>query len=456
MGPSSTSEVSRLSQIIAPLSYALDLAEGQPQGHALRTTLIGMRLAREIYLLPKQRAALFFTLLLKDLGTSANASQTARLFGIDDRLAKSRLKSANWTKPASRLGFALRSAAAHRGILSRIGRFMKVARANPTRQLLSLRSDRGAFLARTMLLPEETATALAALDEHWNGRGHPSALAGEEIPTPARIVSLAETVEIFFRQYGLDAALDMARDRSGTSFDPNLVRALASCRQDSTFWNSLYAPDLLPLALAAEPSDCLTPASDDRLDGLAETFAHVIDAKSFWTFKHSHSVALLAAGIAHTMNLPLPAIRQIRRAALLHDIGKLAISSLILDKPGRLDPAELAAMRKHPYYTRQILCRVPVFNALADLAAAHHERLDGTGYDRGLSADQIPLEARILTLSDTFEALASRRPYREDLSEDQLLDILSRNLNSALDPACFQALQAFLATSEWEPIELAA
>src|SRR5205814_441133 len=109
-----------------------------------------------------------------------------------------------------------------------------------------------------------------------------------------------------------------------------------------------------------------------------------------------------------------------------------------------------------PYYTRQILSRVSGFKDLADTAAAHHERLDGTGYDRGLPADQLSTEVRILTISDMFEALASRRPYRQALTEQQVMDILTKNLHTALDPTCFEALNTFLEKSHWEPIELAA
>jgi len=149
-------------------------------------------------------------------------------------------------------------------------------------------------------------------------------------------------------------------------------------------------------------------------------------------------------------------VRKLRRAALVHDMGKLGVSNLILEKPGKLESHELAAMHKHPYYTRQILSRVSGFAELANIAAAHHERLDGKGYDRGLDAAALGTDVRILTISDMFEALASRRPYRQDLTEEEVMSILTRNVGTAIDPACFEALKLFLQKSEWEPIELAA
>jgi putative nucleotidyltransferase with HDIG domain len=458
MGLAHETEILRLSEVVSALSYALDITEGQPEGHAVRSCMIGMRLAKEIYLLPQQRSALFYALLLKDLGCSSNASKVAGLFGADDRRTKCDLKMTNWARPTGRIGFVLRNAGAGDGLMARIGRFMKVARSSAAtaRELTEMRCDRGAAIARTLMMPEQTVAAIAALDEHWDGQGHPRGLAGEDIPMLARIAGLAQTAEAFYRRDGLDGALAMARGRSGTWFDPDLVRALQSMRHDAAFWEKLHAEDLLAQAMSFEPAECVVEASAEHLDRIAEGFSQVIDAKSPWTFKHSEGVALLTAGIAEVMGFDAAAARKLRRAALVHDIGKLGVSNLILDKPGRLEPAELEAMRKHPYFTRQILRRVKGFRELADVAAAHHERLDGKGYDRGLDAAQLDAEVRILTISDKFEALASRRPYRDDLTEDQVMDILVREAGTGIDPACLEALKLFLVKSQWEPVELAA
>jgi HD-GYP domain-containing protein (c-di-GMP phosphodiesterase class II) len=448
----------RLSEVVSAMSYALDITEGQPEGHAVRTCMIGMRIAREIYLSPKQRSALFYALLLKDLGCSSNASKLCGLFGSDDREAKCDLKTTNWTAATGRIGYLLRHAGAGAGLLSRIGQFMRVARtgAQAARELTELRCDRGASIARLLLMPDETAAAIRCLDEHWDGQGHPAGLAGESIPILARIAGLAQTVEVFYRRDGLDGAMSMARARAGTWFDPELVKALWSTRNHWTFWDRLHTTDLVTEARGLEPEEKILPATEEHLDCIAAGFSQVVDAKSPWTFRHSEGVAAVAAGIAEVMGFAPQAVRRIKRAALLHDIGKLGISNLILDKPGKLDPIELARMHLHPFYTREILSRVGGFAGLADLAAAQHERLDGNGYDRGLAAGQLSTEARILTLSDMFEALASRRPYRQDLTEEQVMEILVKNVGTALDPACFEALKTFLEKSSWEPVDLAA
>ena len=451
----------RLSEVVSALSYALDITEGQPEGHAIRTCMIGMRIAREIYLMPRQRTALYYALLLKDLGCSSNASRLSRLMGSDDLQAKCDLKTTNWSRPAGRIAFVLRNAGSNEGLMTRIGRFMTMARrgAAEARELVELRCDRGAAIARNLLMPEETAAAIQNLDEHWDGMGHPRGLSGEDIPMLARIAGLAQTVEVFYRRDGLAGAISMALARSGAWFDPNLVKALQAVRKDGTFWENLHAQDLASQVLRFEPhgsKDHVLSATDEHLDRLAAGFAQVIDAKSPWTFRHSEGVAALAGGIAGVMGFDAAAVRQLRRDALLHDIGKLGISNLILDKPVKLDRWELETLRKHPYYTRQILSRVNGFRQIADVAAGHHERLDGKGYDRGLDAGALSVEARILTISDMFEALASRRPYREDLTEEEVLDILVRNVGTAIDPACFEALKTFLEKSQWEPVELAA
>jgi putative nucleotidyltransferase with HDIG domain len=458
MGAACEMEKLRLSEVVSALSYALDITEGQPEGHAVRSCMIGMRLAKEIYLLPRQRSALFYALLLKDLGCSCNASKVAGLFGADDRRTKSDLKMTNWARPTARIGFVLRNTGTGEGLMARIGRFMKVARSSAAtaREWNEMRCDRGAAIARKLMMPEQTAGAIAALEEHWDGQGHPRGMRGEDIPMLARIVGLAQTAEVFYRRDGLEGALAMARGRGGTWFDPDLVKAFVSMREDVGFWEKLHADDLLAEALRFEPADCTMEASEEHLDRLAEGFAQVIDAKSPWTFRHSEGVAFLAAGIAEVMGFDAAAVRRLRRAALLHDIGKLGVSNLLLDKPGKLEPAELEATRKHTYFTRQILRRVKGFRDLADMAAAHHERLDGTGYHRGLDAAQLGTEARILTISDKFEALASRRPYRDDLTEEQVMDILVREIGTGIDPACLEGLKLFLVKSEWEPVELAA
>jgi len=448
----------RLSEVVSALSYALELVEGQAEGHAVRTCFIGMRIAHDLRLRPRLRSALFYALLLKDLGGSSNASKICYLFGTDDRSVKKDLKTTHWTKLSEKIRYVLRNVAPGASYFTRLLRALRVFNDGDrlARKLVEMRCDRSAMISRKLLMPDETSIALRCLDEHWNGQGHPEGLRGHDIPLLSRILGLAQTVEVFLTRDGVDAALDVALHRAGSWFDPELVKILAKTRHDSAFWETVRDPDLFKRVITLEPQDHVALVTDEHLDRIAVGFGQVIDAKSPWTFRHSEAVAEISVGIARTLGLLESDVRHLRRAALLHDVGKLGISNLILDKPGKLNPHEMAQVRQHPAFTYQILNRVRGFGNIAHLAAAHHERLDGHGYHEGRSASAISLPVRILTVADMYEALAAQRPYRQDLSEGQVTEILTRQLGTGIDPEVFAALQCFLNTSNYEPIRLAA
>jgi HD-GYP domain-containing protein (c-di-GMP phosphodiesterase class II) len=129
-----------------------------------------------------------------------------------------------------------------------------------------------------------------------------------------------------------------------------------------------------------------------------------------------------------------------RRAALVHDIGKLSVSNSILEKPAALNNEEWDVVKKHPYYSFEILRRIPGFEDLSEVTGAHHEKLDGSGYFRHLGADQLSLEMRILTVADIFDALAAKRPYRDALPLDKVFGIMQKDAPRAIDPQCLDAL----------------
>jgi putative nucleotidyltransferase with HDIG domain len=448
----------KLSEVIGALSYALDITEGQPEGHAARSCMLGMRLAREMRLPTEDSSALFYGLLLKDLGCSSNASKMCYLFGSDDRVAKRDIKTVDWSRISRSIGYIAGHVAPQGSILRKAAKFAQVAigGVRQAKELVALRCERGATIARQLQLPEQTAAAIRALDEHWDGHGHPDGLEGDQIPPLARILCLAQTAEVFIRQHGLEAAMEMARDRSGTWFDPELVKIFLALQKDTAFWRDLNEDDPRRRVAAFEPADQMLSADENSLDRIARSFAQVIDAKSPWTFQHSEGVAEISVGIAGVLGFDRAQCRYIRRAALLHDVGKLGISNLILDKPGKLTPEEFTEIRKHPRYTYEILTRVSGFRDLADLAAAHHERLDGKGYYRSLTAEQLSTPARILAVADMYEALAAQRPYRQDLAPEQVMEILGKNAGSGICPEVFAALKTWLVSSDYQPIKLAA
>ena len=439
----------RLSDVLAGLSHALDLTEGQRPGHAIRTCLIGMRLAEVLRLPQEMRSPLFYALLMKDLGCSSNAARFAALFGADDHGIKTDLKVTNWSHALESFRFVARNVAPGHFWLRRVWQLMGVLSRGPegAREVVVTRCERGADIARMLGFPDDTAQAIRALDEHWDGAGQPYNLKGNSIPFLARILGLAQTAEVFFTTYGPDAAFDMAVTRRGTWFDPVIVEAFVAMRKDRQFWQMLTEGNTFAEIAAVEPADHIQMIDDDHLDRVAEAFALVIDAKSPWTFRHSKGVADLSVAIARGVGYTESDLRDVRRAGLLHDIGKLGVSSLILDKPGKLTDDEFKIMRRHPVNTRQILLRTGCFSHLADVASSHHERLDGRGYDRGVADAHLPLLARVLCAADICDALRASRPYREGMPAERVLEIMGREVGSAIDPECYAALESVLQTA---------
>jgi HD-GYP domain-containing protein (c-di-GMP phosphodiesterase class II) len=438
-----------LSGLISALSYALDVTEGEPPGHAVRSCLIGMRLAEELGLDSRARSDLFYALLLKDAGCSANSARMAALFAADDHEAKRTSKRVDWARPFSAFVWSLRTVTPGGSVRARVDRLVAIrAEGEVTRSLMQARCDRGAEIARMLGFSEATAEAIRALDEHWDGRGQPRGLQGAEIPLAARVLCLAQTVEIFHAARGVAAAYQVAARRAGRWFDPALVDALGAFRADAGFWASLTEPDLS----GVEPLDRVLVADENRLDQVAEAFAAVIDAKSPWTYDHSDRTSAIATGIAGVLGLEAPVVRDLRRAARLHDIGKLAISNRILDRPGRLTDEEYANVKQHPVVTRQILERVPGFSALEPVASAHHERLDGSGYPRGLSASELTIPMRVLAVADVYEALTAERPYRPAWSSDRALEIIGLDVPRRLDGDAVAALKDDIASAVALPL----
>jgi putative nucleotidyltransferase with HDIG domain len=433
----------RLSEVLGALSYALDITEGQPLGHAVRSCLIGMRLAEEIDLPAEERSALFYALLLKDLGCSSNAARVTSLFGTDDIDAKRTLKVVDWSRYTAAGAYALRTVG-RESPRAWVRNFARVAKAGPeaARELTQIRCERGADIATMLGLPDGAAEAILTLDEHWDGGGHPAGLRREEIPLLGRVLGLAQTVEVFFTLGGLDSALEVARKRSKRWFDPALVRALERTQDDRRFWDAVSGLDPRETLDLAEPDGFVLLANDERIDRVAHAFARVIDAKSPYTFRHSERVAEIAVAIATELGLSAEEIRDLDRAALLHDIGKLGVSNTILDKAGKLTDEEFARIQRHPEYTQRILERVSQFADIVHVAASHHEKLDGSGYHRGLRAEDLPLPARILTVADIYEAMTAERPYRDGMPVDVALGIMRSDVPHKLCEVAFGALEA--------------
>lgn len=413
------------SEVLSALSHALDLTEGQAPGHTARSCLIGMRIARELGLGTEQSTALYYTLLLKDAGCSSNAARMASVFGADDQAVKPRMKLVDWHRGAHLAWATLRTAGLGGSWWDHVRSFIAIAKTeNFTRDIIRIRCERGSQIALQLGFPEATAEGIRSLDEHWCGLGYPEGLAGERIPLLSRIANISQTVEVFHTEHDIDAAMRVARERSRSWFDPQMVDLVLSWQRDLGWWQMLRGPDVVDRAMEAEPSANPRAVDDAGLDTIAQAFADIVDAKSPYTYQHSRRVADYARRIATIRGESGEEQTRLFRAGLLHDIGKLGISSRILEKPGRLTDDEMRTVQRHPMSTLSILSRVSAFGDFAWTAALHHEKLDGSGYPYGLESAQLDRASRILVVADMYDALTADRPYRAGLTPDDALGIL--------------------------------
>ncbi len=442
-------EVLSFAEIISALSFAIDLTEGAVAGHAVRSCILGMRIAREMGLPREQWSSLYYALLLKDAGCSNNAARMYEIVGGDDRQVKNGARLQDWTKPHQPSFETLRllwhEVLPGSSPWEKVQRIMKIGldQHKNNEEMIQLRCERGAAIASMLGLSSETSEAIRYLDEHWDGSGYPGSLSGDAIPQLSRILAVAQHLDVFACEHSAQEALKVLVARSGRWFDPALVRVVMALEREGNLWHACLPTDdvdeLRQFALELQP-DAADGVRPDEIDRICEAFAGVVDAKSPFTYRHSLGVAEVAREIAEALGLAPERCLLIRRAALLHDLGKLAVPNTILDKTGKLTPEEWSVVVEHPRLTREILFRIKPFREIAVIAGAHHERLDGSGYPDKLRAPDLCLEARLIAVADFYRALTEDRPYRKGMPHADAMEIL-RHEGHALDLSCIEALE---------------
>jgi len=433
-----------LSEIVAAFSYALDLTEAAVPGHAIRCCLLGMTMAARMRLSDAERTSLYYALLLKDIGCSNNASKMCELIGGDDRAMKREVKLLDWTRPSPGAVKALwqhtlpgETAWRKAGRILRLG----LAQHQHNEAMIGLRCDRGASIVRKIGLSDQTAQAVRSLDEHWDGSGYPDRARGATIPLLARVMAVAQHLDVFASEFGLDKAIEVLKVRQGRWFDPELVRLAAALHREGVLAALLDGDnhDQQMRVVELEPSAAGMMSSAD-IDRICEAFADVVDAKSSYTYTHSLGVTRVTQKITAAMGFSPRKQKMLYRAALLHDLGKLSVPNTILDKPGKLTAEEWTVVRGHAALSEQILSRIPAFRHLAVIAGEHHERLDGQGYPKGLTAAELSLESRVVAVADVFGSLTESRPYRPDLPLEKAIAMVREDAGHKLDAECVEAL----------------
>jgi putative nucleotidyltransferase with HDIG domain len=352
--------------------------------------------------------------------------------------------------------FAIRQTAPSAPITRRMAQLVSLGSRGVglANELVEVRCTKGAEMVRQLGWAEPAAAAVLSLDEHWNGSGRPRGLKGEEIPLLSRIALLSQTVEIFWRRGGGRAAETVLRQRRGKWFDPVLVDLVLAHAGSAKLWRQLGEITHPEHVGYLDPEPRIIPSGSlDDMIRIGEVFAAVVDAKSPWTTNHSTRTAALARLMAENMNFSATEQDRVGLAGLLHDLGKLAVSNAILDKAGPLLPEEMEEMQRHTSITHEILSPLWPLDDVAEMAAAHHERLDGTGYHRRLRGPEMPHGADILAVADVYEALTAHRPYRRGMEADEAIAVLKKDQGTRLAGEPITALEQMVASKRADEVE---
>ncbi|HEU5330957.1 MAG TPA: HD domain-containing phosphohydrolase [Thermomicrobiales bacterium] len=423
----------RLAEVVAMLSLATDLGAGFTYEHGLRSCLLALELARAFGLGEDACAEVYYLALLRYAGCTADQQWSVALLGDEIAIAK-HIVTADYTNMNVMLGIMARHVGEDLPPLRRIqtvlGALTNGMRLGPQDLANHQRAhcEAAQITAERLGVGPGVRAALGQAFEYWGGGG-PLGLRGEAIALTVRIVQLAENVFDFFQLGGQAAAETMARQRAGTLLDPavcacfcDAAPAILACLETESSWEAV---------LAAEPGPAQA-LTGDRLDAAARAIADFADLKSFYTVGHSAGVAGLATAAAQACHLSEAEIALVRRAALVHDLGRVGVSLRVWDKPGALTRTEWEQVRLHPYYTERVLARSAALAPIGALAALHHERLDGSGYHKGLPASLLPPAARILAAADAYHAMTEPRPHRPALSAEAAAGTLRQGARSGL------------------------
>lgn len=414
----------RLAEAVGALSLATDLAMGQPLEHGLRTALLALRAARAMGLPEDEQVTVYYTGLLHFAGCTAESEIDAGFFG-DELRARPRMMSAMHGSRRELVTTAMRSAHPDASPLARVAAMTRSAFTSMAefRRWAVSHCDVARLLGARMGLSEQIQQSLRHLYERWDGDGMPGELSGTRIPLAVRLMHVAQDADVAWQRGGRPVADRVLAGRAGSGLDPDAVRAFLGLGDD--LYDGLDVPSVWDAAMAAEPGP--RPVVDQtRLDDCLSAVADFADLKSTWTIGHSRGVADLVRAAAAAAGLTGPEARTLRHAALVHDIGRVAVPVGVWAKPGPLTRDERERVRLHPYHSERVLDAVTGLRPLARLAGSHGERYDGSGYHRGSRGAELPLAAWLLAAADCYHAMREPRAHRPALTAAAAAEELTR------------------------------
>ncbi len=433
----------RTADVLGALSAAADLALGMPEGHAARSCYLGMALADRLNLSPAEKATIYYSELLMDAGCTAWAGYVATAIMGDEigarrdfyfyRDARNPLDVLGWLQQYMAVGAPAHIRAKHILDFSMHGKEFQ-------REGLQNTAEVARHFAERLGMPAEVQSTLWSVFEQWDGTG-PNRAHGDAIPMASRIVAVTSLLEASYTAGGRTAALGIVQARRGKAFDPLLVETFLSLAQDEAFWEGFEENRVWETVLSMEPLSPHRFLPAERLADVAMAFADFVDLKCFSAPGHSRRVGDLASRVARRM-FGESVAETVCLAGLTHDLGLVAVPSFILHKPQEeLSVAEREQLRLHPYHAERILVRIPAFRTVIPLVGAHHERVDGQGYYRGLAGSQIPLGARILAVADRYDELTHGLPGHPPLESRLALERLYDDAGKAYAEECVRALE---------------
>lgn len=417
----------RLAELIGGLSLASDLANDFPAERTLRNAILSVELGRRAGYDDATLRDAYYVTLFRALGCTGFAHEEAHQYGGgDDLRTRNVMAMADVTNPVATVAAITTRAGTGGTTIDRVRAVSRLLLDQSAMQKHArAQCETSMRFAEIIGLSESVRTALSQACERYDAKGAPLAIGADALAIPARLLHIGWVAEIAWHRQGEAAAIDEIERRSGKHLDPTLVRTFKEHARP--LFDAIIGTSVWERFLDVEPPPHAAP---NDVTEVARAFAYFTDLKSVFTLGHSTGVAEIAVRAAEQSGLPPEVIRDLKHAALLHDLGRVGIPTGIWDKPGALGAAEWERVRSHAYHTERLVRRAPAWGAAGRIASSAHERLDGEGYHRAVPANVLTRAERLLAAADVFHALGEVRPHRAPRSREQATAILHGEVKS--------------------------
>ena len=432
-----------LAALLCALSFATGMGFGEDMEHGLKSAYLGLQLACSLRLSLDIQEAVFYGALLKDVGCTACSAGISAFFPDDEQVPRADFMLVDPSQLHEMLGWLSRNVPLDARFPSRVTKlFSFIAQCGPViREAMRGHCEVAVLFARRLGFAEIVQQTLRFQWERWDGKGLAYSLKASEIPLPARILHLAQVMELTTSVGGIAAARALAKEKRGTRFDPDIVEAFLQLTSSDQWEEHTITREAI---IHMRPYTSADTVTTDHKEEVCQALADFIDGKTPGTWHHSQRVAQVAEGIGRQLALSPGELYTLKCSGLVHDIGKVATPFGILVKGARRSQSEWEIYRLHSYYTQRVLEQVAPLRDLAPIAASHHEWVNGQGYHRQLQGEQIPLAGRILAVANTYVRATQERQQDHEEPTSHVLASMSACVGTQLDAACYEALVAFL------------